>query len=101
MEQLTLEQRQIAIAMVEYLRTEGYILSPDEKKELQELREREGQFISGKEAAEMIGCSPAYIIKMRKEGLLTYRMVGDTPKYSVKSIQKYINKRTIKDRVAI
>lgn len=99
--ELTLEHKQIAIAMVEYLHSQGYILSPKDSQALQELRERDTEFVSGKEAAEMIGCSPAYVIKIRKDGHLTYRMVGDTPKYSVKSIQKYIKKRTIKDRMAL
>ena len=95
--ELSLEHRQIAIAIVEYLRKEGYILSPEERKELQELRDKQVEYVSGKEAAKLLGCTPAYVIKMRKDGLLTYRMVGSTPKYSLKSINRYINKRTIKD----
>ena len=99
--ELSLEHRQIAIAIVEYLRTEGYIISPEERKELQELRDKQVEYVSDKEAAKLLGCTPAYIIKMRKEGLLTYRMIGSTPRYSLKSINKYISKRTFKDSQAV
>ena len=98
---LTLEQRQIAIAMVEYLREQGYILSPDDSKALSEFKARETEYISGKEAAQVIGCSPAYVIKLRNNGQLGYKMIGSKPMYSVKSINRYLSKRTVKDRMAV
>lgn len=93
--ELTLEQRATAIAMVEYLKEQGYILSPEERVELSEYRALNDKYISGKEAADMIGCVPSFVIKLRESKILKYRMVGSHPKYSVKSVREYLKKRTI------
>jgi hypothetical protein len=93
--ELTLEQRATAIAMVEYLKEQGYILAPAEREELAEYRELKDGYVSGKEAAKMIGCFPSYIVKLKDNKVLKYRMVGSHPRYSVKSIQEYLKKRTI------
>lgn len=99
--ELTLEQRQIAIAMVEYLRQEGYVLSPEDSKALKAFQQRETEYVSGKEAAQIIGCSPAYIVKLKKAGQLGYMMKGSKPMYSVKSINRYLSRRTVQDRMAV
>lgn len=93
--ELTLEQKAIAIAIAEYLKSEGYILSPDEKIELENYRKNDESYVTGKQAANMIGCSPARVIELRKRGLLRYKMEGSVPRYSVKSIKAYNKSRMI------
>ena len=93
--ELTLEQRAIAIAMAEYLKSEGYILSPEERVELENYRKSDESYVTGKAAAQMIGCSPARVIELRKRGLLKYKMEGSVPRYSVKSIKSYNLSRSI------
>jgi hypothetical protein len=92
---LTLEQRMTAIAMVEYLREQGYILSPTDKLELEQRRAADDEYLCGKDAAEMIGCSPQYITKLKAQGVLKYYLKGSDPMYSVKSLKKYISSRTV------
>lgn len=99
--ELTLEQRQIAIAMVDYLREQGYILSPQECKELREYRERDDEWICGIEAAKMLGCSPTQVTRLKNRKAVKYRLEGSKPLYSVKDLNRYIKKRTIEDRRAI
>ena len=94
--ELTLEQRAIAIAMAEYLKSEGYILSPDDKKELDLYRQQDEEYITGIKAAEMLGCSPARVCTLRKRGLLKYKMEGSVPRYSVRSIKKYNQSRIVR-----
>ena len=93
--ELTLDQRMTAIAIVEYLKEQGYILSPEERQELTQYRELNEQYISGKEAAKMLNCSPSYITKLKDLKALKYRMKGSHPEYSVKSVREYLKKRTI------
>lgn len=94
--ELTLEQKAIAIALAEFLKAEGYILSPDERKELEMYRKNDDAYVTGKKAAEMLGCSPARIIYLRKQGSLRYKYEGSVPRYSVKSIKAYNNSRMVK-----
>lgn len=93
--ELTLDQKAIAIAIVEYLKSEGYILTPEEKKELENYRASDEEYVSGKVAAKLLGCSQARVIQIRKRGLLKYKIEGAVPRYSVKSIKKYNQKRAI------
>lgn len=94
--ELTLEQKAIAIALAEFLKAEGYILSPDERRELDMYRKSDDSYVTGKKAAEMLGCSPARVVYLRKRGLLKYKYEGSVPRYSVKSIKAYNNSRTAK-----
>lgn len=94
--ELTIEHKAIAIALAEFLREEGYILSPDERKELERYRKNDDIYVSGKKAAELIGCSPARVIELRKRGLLKHKYEGSVPRYSVKSIQTYNNSRLVR-----
>lgn len=93
--ELTLEQRQIAIAMVDYLREMGYILSPTEVKELKELREQNDSWVSGKEAAVIIGCSQTQVTRLKNRKALKFKMEGAKPLYSVRDLHRYNQKRTI------
>lgn len=99
--ELTLEHRQIAIAMVEYLKEQGYILSPQASEKLKEYQEKEDKYICGKEVADMLGCKPQFVTKLKNNKVLEYYMKGSRPMYSVKSVNRYIEKRTIKDRTVI
>ena len=45
--------------------------------------------VSGVKAAEIIGCSPAMVTKLRKEGKLKGKVVGKTWRYPVRNILKY------------
>lgn len=99
--ELSLEQRQIAIAMVDYLRAQGYILSPQEYEELQEYRKREDSWICGTEVANMLGCSRANVTQLKRERKLKYRLEGSRPMYSVKSVNQYIKRRTIEDSTVL
>lgn len=94
--ELTLDQRMTAIAIVEYLKEQGYILSPDERAELMEYRALNDKYISGKEVAEMLNCAPSFVTKLKDTKALKYRMNGSRAMYSVKSVREYIKKRTIK-----
>lgn len=93
--ELTLEQKAVAIALAEFLKAEGYILSAKDKEELERYRQAEDSYISGLKAAEMIGCSPARVIALRQKGLIKYKLEGTVPKYSVKSIKAYNKSRMI------
>lgn len=92
---LTAEHKAIAIAVAEYLRKEGYVLSKEEREELRSYREQDDEYINGIGAAKMIGCSPARITTLRKRGVLKYKMEGSVPRYSVKSIRKYNKSRAV------
>jgi hypothetical protein len=93
--ELTLEQRAIAMALVEYLKSEGYVLSPEDKEELEDYRRNDDSYVTGKKASDMIGCSQSRIIALRDRGLLRYIREGSVPRYSVKSIKEYIRSREI------
>lgn len=93
--ELTLEQRQIAIAMVDYLREMGYILAPAEVKELNELRELNDSWVNGKTAAGIIGCSQTQVTRLKKSKKLKYKMVGSKPLYSVNFLRQFNKNRTI------
>ena len=99
--ELTLEQRQIAIAMVEYLKEQGYVLSPQASEKLKEYQDKEDEYICGKEVADRLGCKPQFVTKLKNSKALKYYMKGSRPMYSVKSVNKYIEKRMIKDRTAM
>ena len=98
--ELTLEQRQIAIAMVEYLKEQGYVLSPQGSAKLKEYEDKEDEYICGKEVALRLGCKPQFVTKLKNGNVLKYYMKGSRPMYSVKSVNRYIERRTIKDRTA-
>lgn len=99
--ELTLEHRQIAIAMVEYLMEQGYVLSPQASQKLKEYQDKEDEYICGKEVAQRLGCQQSFVTKLKNNKTLEYYMKGSKPMYSVKSVNRYIETRTIKDRAAI
>ena len=94
--ELTLEHKAIAVALAEYLKEEGYLLSLGEKEELEKYRLMDDEWVNGIVAAKMIGCSPAQVIKLRKRGAIKYKTEGSVPRYSVRSIKAYNNSRIVK-----
>lgn len=97
--ELTLEQKQIAIAMVEYLREQGYILSPEAAQQLQKYKEAEDEYICGADVARRLGIDRASVTRLKNKGILKYWMNGSKPMYSVKSVNRYIQKRMMGSKV--
>ena len=87
---------QIAQALFEKLDQRGMILTPqqaDEYKELRRLREEEEKtWLTGVEAAKILGCSGSTVGRLATTGKLEFSIVGKVPKYSIAGLKRYMKK---------
>ena len=103
LERLTLEKMtQQAEIMANHLTACGRLLTPEQAEEYRILRAASSEeWLTGKEAADFLGCSPAQITKLMSRGKLEFYLEGKRPKYSklglIRFREKYRFYPTIKD----
>ncbi|MBE6246118.1 MAG: helix-turn-helix domain-containing protein [Bacteroidales bacterium] len=87
---------QIANALFEKLDSRGMILTPqqaDEYRELRQLREEEeNTWLTGVEAAKILGCSSSTVGRLATTGKLEFTIVSKVPKYSIAGLKRYMKK---------
>lgn len=78
------------------LSNKGYLISAEQMKEYKQLKKFKGEdYISGVEAARMMGCSPSTITRLAARGKLEMVQVGNVYKYTRRGILSYLDKRKI------
>lgn len=69
----------------------------ENRKLSQMLQEQDDEYLSGKEVAEILGCTSGQVTKLKLKGVLEpiYPFGSRTPKYSKAKLMKMIQARTI------
>lgn len=82
---INIDYQRLARCIVNELRNDEAIVNTQDLAEVQTSKDR---LCSGVEAAEILGCSPARITKLRQAHRIKYTVVGNVAKYPYKEIMR-------------
>ena len=91
-------------ALINHLGKFSRILSEEEAKEFEEYKRMKAanqeEWMTGKQAAEFLGCSSGTITKLMSRGKLEFTMEGNRPKYSRSGLVRFREKNKYQPIIA-